>query len=60
VVSCAAVGVASESPVDMAFSPGTRAYLTATNYHQVDASNIIQTVTPMRIMHGLTLLLQVP
>jgi len=59
-VSCVATGVASPTPVEEAFSLGTGAFLTINNYHQFDSNSIIQKITPLRMMHGPTLLFHVP
>jgi hypothetical protein len=58
-VSCVASGVASPTPIDTAFSLGSGAYLSVLNYHQVDINNIIQAVTPLRIVQGGIILFKV-
>jgi hypothetical protein len=59
-VSCIATGVASQSPIEIAFNLGSGTHLTVINYHQVDRDNIIKIVTPLIITQGSTVLFKVP
>jgi Pectate lyase superfamily protein len=59
-LSCVASSVATNSPVESAFSPGAGTRLTIFNYHERNKNNAIVAITPIRVTEGSKVIFHVP